>query len=275
MLQSFISESSLEQLLQLLPALDQSQRKSAILDLDPQDSKFSWVFENIDYKSWRSNDSRFVLCLSSPLAHHLSQVTSYIVDQEEMANRPVLYCFCSQITNGEFNQGGQGAEDHNIALGSALIYTLLGQIIHFSPMEKRLPITRRILNDLLQKFFKTEASQHWTKSGFDSKDLSKSLRYILDNAATEDLLALFRLALDYVRPQPTLIVLDGIEKAYQGGRLLQLIGVMINDLRQQNPQIKAALVGPIICEITALSQESIFIEYNKERKGLLIVSFPT
>ncbi|KAL6831272.1 putative kinesin [Trichoderma sp. SZMC 28015] len=269
MLQSFISESSLELLLQLLPALEQSQCKSAIPDLDPRDSKFSWVFENIDYKSWRYNESRFVLCLSSPLAHHLSQVTSYVVDQEEKANHPILYCFCSQITNDELIKGGQSTEGQNIALASALIYTLLEQIIHFSPVEKRLLIIHNFFNNLLQKIFEKNPSQNWTKRGFDGNDLLKSLRDLLGNAATKDLLTAFQLTLDYAKPQPTLIVLDGIEKAYQGGRFLQLVGVLINDLRRQNSNIKALLAGSTVCDITALSTESVFIEYDKERKDCL------
>ncbi|KAK4075807.1 hypothetical protein Trihar35433_2367 [Trichoderma harzianum] len=269
MLQSFISESSLEQLLQLLPAPEQSQRESAIPDLDPRDHKFSWVFENIDYKSWRSNDSRFVLCLSSPLGHHLSQVTSYVVDQEERANRPVLYCFCSKIKNGEFNKGGQNAEGQNIALASAIIYTLLKQIVLLSPMEKRLLIMRTFFNALLKKIFEHNPSQNWTQNGFDYNDLSKILRNLLGKTAREDLLAVFQLTLDYAKPQPTLIVLDGIEKAYEGGRALQSIGVLINGLRRQNSNIKALLVGPAVCDISALSQESVFIEYDKERKECL------
>ncbi|KAK4082913.1 uncharacterized protein Triagg1_1803 [Trichoderma aggressivum f. europaeum] len=269
MLQSFISESSLEQLLQLLPALKQSQRKSAIPDLDPRDPKYSWVFENIDYKSWRSNDSRFILCLSSPLGHHLSQVTSYIVGQEEKANHPILYYFCSQITDDEVNDGDQTVEGQNIELASALIYTLLKQIILLSPVEKRLLIMRSFFNALLQKVFEKKPNQNWTQHGFDDNDLSKSLGDLLDNTATEDHLAGFQLTLDYAKPQPTLIILDGIEKAYQGGRFLHLIGVLINDLRRQSSAIKALLVGPTICDITALSQESVFIEYDKELKECL------
>ncbi|KAJ4863715.1 ankyrin repeats (3 copies) domain-containing protein [Trichoderma breve] len=271
MLQSFISESSLEQLLQLLPAPEQSQRKSAIPDLDPRDHNFSWVFENIDYKSWRSNDSRFVLCLSSPLGHHLSQVTSYVVDQEQNANHPVLYCFCSKINNGEFivNKGGQISEGQNIALASALIYTLLKQIIVLSPIEKRLLIMHNLFNSLLQKIFEKPPSQNWTENGFDGNDPFKGLHELLGNAATDDLLAVFQDILDYAKPQPTLIVLDGVEKAYQGGRFLHLIGVLINDLRRQSSNMKALLVGPTVCDITALSQESMFIEYDKELKECL------
>ncbi|PKK54198.1 hypothetical protein CI102_1004, partial [Trichoderma harzianum] len=269
MLQSFISESSLEQLLQLLPAPEQSQRKSAIPDLDPRDHKFSWVFENVDYKSWRSNDSRFVLCLSSPLGHHLSQVTSYAVDQEEKANRPVLYCFCSKLKNGEFYKGGQNAEGQNIALASALIYTLLKQIVLLSPIEKRLLIMHNLINSLLQKIFENPPSQNWTENGFDSNDPFKGLHEFLCNTTIEDLLAVFQVILDYAKPQPTLVVLDGIEKAYQGGRFLHLVGVLINDLRRQSSNIKALLAGPTICDITALSQESVFIEYDKERKECL------
>ncbi|OPB37494.1 hypothetical protein A0O28_0044060 [Trichoderma guizhouense] len=268
-LRTLISALTLRELLQLLPGLKPSQRKSTIPNLDPGDPRFSWVFKNLDYESWRSNDSGFVLCLSNPLAHHLSQVSSYIVDQEEKANRPVLYCFCSQITNGEFSKGLQDVEDQNSALASALIYTLLDQIIRLSPTEKIVPIMRLILYDLLQKFFKTEASQHWTENVFDCRSLPNGLRSMLSNTATKDLLAAFHQTLDYVKPQPTLIVLDGIEKAYQGGRFLKIISLLINDLRQHNPKIKAVLAGPVLCDITALSQESVFIEYDKERRECL------
>ncbi|KAL7915295.1 putative kinesin [Trichoderma velutinum] len=267
--QAFISESNFEQLLQLLPVLDQSHRKSAIPNLDPRDPKFSWVFRNMDYESWRSNNSRLVLCLSSPLAHHLSQVSSYIVDQEEKANRPVLYCFCSQVTNGEFNKGGQDVEDQTIALPNILIYTLLHQIIHLSPIEKRILIVRNLLNDLLQKLLEKKTVQDLTQNDIDGNNLPNAFRSFLGNISTDDLLAVFQLTLDFTNPQPTLIVLDGIEKAYQGGRFIQLIGILINDLRRRNSSMKVLLVGPTICDITSLSQESVFIEYDKERKECL------
>ncbi|KAL6701117.1 putative kinesin [Trichoderma pleuroticola] len=266
---SFISESSPDQLLQLLPLPEQSKRKPAIPNIDHNDPKISWVFRNIDYDSWRFDDSRPVLCLSGPLAHHLTQISSYIVDQEEKANQAVLYFFCSQVANREYIKGGQDAEGQNTILASSLIYTLLEQMIHISPTKERILILRIFLNDLLKKFFENKKAQNWTENGFHKNDLSKSLGDLLRHTAIEDLLAAFQLTLDYAKPQPTLIVLDGIEKAYQGGRFAHLIGVLINDLRRQNPNIKAVLVGPILCDITALSQESVFIEYDKERKECL------
>ncbi|KAL7963435.1 putative kinesin [Trichoderma compactum] len=270
LLRTFISESSLEQLLPLLPVLEQSQRKSAIPSLDPEDPEFSWVFRNVDYVSWRSNNSHLVLCLSSPLAHHLSQISSYLVDQEERAKRPVLYCFCSQGTNGEFGQGDQDVKSQNIEHASALIYTLLEQVTHFSPIEKRILIIRYFLNEVLRRIFMRNISQSWKHNGFHDKDLPSGLGYLLaSTTVTEDILAVFQLTLHYAKPQPAFIVFDGIEMGYQGGPFLHLIGVLINAFRRQSSNMKALIAGPTLCDITALSRESVFIEHDKERKECL------
>ncbi|QYS94974.1 Kinesin [Trichoderma simmonsii] len=267
-LQSVIDGSSPEQLLQLLPAIQQDQHTSAIPNLDPEGSKFSWVFRNIDYRSWRSNDGTSILCLSSSLAHHLSQVSSYIVSQEKKASHPVLYFFFSHTTYDEYRKI-QHVDGINDTLGNALIYTLLKQILDFSPIEERVLVMRNFLSSLVKKTFNKAMIQVWRDLGFDLENISKALQDLLGRVAMEDLLAEFQMSLGYSKLESLLVVLDGIEKAYQGGRLLHLIERLINHLRRRTPEVRVLLAGPAPCDIKSFSSESLCIEHDKERKDCL------
>ncbi|KAL7945324.1 putative kinesin [Trichoderma barbatum] len=266
-LRCLIETSGLKQLLQLLPMVERSQNTPAIPTLDPNDPKFSWLLRNIDYKTWKSNDGPVTLCLASSLAYQLSQVSSYIVGQNKNTNCPVIYFFCSHRENIEFDTG-QSAKQ-NMPLANILICTLFGQIVYLSPREKGVLVMRTFIKGLLQKAFVKKSIQNWTKYDFQKYDLSTSLQNLLGNMTTSDLLTVFQKTLDYAKPQVSLLVLDGIEKAYQGGRLLHLIEILINDLRRQNPNIKVLLAGPTLCDIKSLSQESLCIEQDKERRECL------
>ncbi|EHK19986.1 uncharacterized protein TRIVIDRAFT_68568 [Trichoderma virens Gv29-8] len=133
---------------------------------------------------------------------------------------------------------------------------------------------RRFLGGLVQSAIENQAFQTATAPDridirFDKKNPSKSLQNLLENAATEDILTMFKDTLLRATPQPFLVVFDGIEKSYQGGRLLQLVGILINKLREQNSNIKVLLAGPTPCDIKGLSRDSLFVEYDKERKECL------
>lgn len=267
LLRSIIGELNLEQLLQLLPVLEQKQSSPEALNLDPDEPQFSWVFRNIDYESWKSNESPSALCLSKLQAHHLSQIASYIVSREEKPNRLVLYCACSQIANSKcintHSLRGEG-----ITIINALICTLLEKIVLLSPIEKRVLIMRNFLQGLLQKSFEKKPTQDWIGHGFNEKNLLRSLQSFLRNVSKESLLAMFRMALDYTNQQYPLIVIDEIDKD-QGDQLLQLIGKFVVDYQRQSSSAKVLLVGPAACGILCLPQDSLFIEYDKERKECL------
>ncbi|KAF3077394.1 hypothetical protein CFAM422_000021 [Trichoderma lentiforme] len=265
MFRSTIGELNLDQLLQLLPMLEQKQRSSEVLNLDPDDPQFSWVFRNIDYKTWKFNDSPSTLCLSSPQVHQLSQISSYIVGQEEKPNRLFLYCTCSQIASNKSVKTHSIREEDSTVF-NVLIYTLLEQIVHFSPVEERLLIVRNFLNGLLQKSFENKATQHWIGHGFNGKNILESMRSFLGNAAAEHLLAMLKMTLHYTKQEYPFVVIDGIEKEYQGGQLLRPIGKFVVDY---NLNVKVLLVGPAACDVPGLPPNSLSIEHDKERKECL------
>ncbi|KAL6835271.1 putative kinesin [Trichoderma camerunense] len=263
-----ISELNLYQLLQLLPTLEQKQQSSEVLNLDPDDPQFSWVFRNIDYKSWNSNDSPSALCLSSHEVRQLSQVTSYIVGREEKPNRQVLYFSCPQIANDRFVRS-QSVQGEVITITNVLIYTLFEQMIHFSPVEKRKPIVRNFLDGLLKKSFEKKPTQNWIGHDFNKKNRLKVLQSFLINAAAEDLLTLLRMTLDNAKRQHPLVVIEGIGKDYYSDQLLQAIEKFVCDFQRQTPNIKVLLAGPEACSIKGLPPDTLFIEHDKERKECL------
>lgn len=269
-----ISELNLYELLQLLPTLEQKQQPSEVLNLDPDDPQFSWVFGNIDYKSWKFNDSPSALCLSSHKVRQLSQVTSCIVGDEEKPNRQVLYCSCPQIANDRFVRS-QSVQGELITITNVLIYTLFEQMIHNSPAEERIPIVRNFLDGLLQKIFEKKTTQNWRGHDFSKENILEVLQSLLINAAVEDLLTLLRMTLDNAKRQYPLIVIEGIGKDYYSDQLLRAIEKFVYDFRRQIPNTKVLLAGPEACSITSLPPDTLFIEHDKERKGMPAAYDPT
>ncbi|KAL7801863.1 putative kinesin [Trichoderma afarasin] len=265
---STIGKLNLEQLLQILPGLDQKQQTSDIRTLDPNDPEFSWVFRNLDYKTWESDDGPSALCLSSPRVHQLSRVSSYIVCQEEKPNRLVLYCACPQIASNKFVET-QSVREEDIIIINVLICTILEQIVHLSPIEERLLILRNFVDGLLQKSFKSKTTQNWVRHGFNQKNILKSMQRFLGNVAKEDLLTTFQMTLDYTKQQYPWVVIDGIENDFQCRKFLRPIGKFVIDYQQRSPNVKVLLVGPAACDISGLPQDSLFIEHDKERKECL------
>lgn len=274
MFRSTIGELDLGQLLQLLPVLEQhpvleqNQLSPEVLNLDPDDPQFSWVFKNIDYNSWKSNDSPSVLCLSSHEVRQSSQVTSYIVGREEKLNRLTLYSNCSQIASNKYVKN-QSILSKDITVANLLIYTLLKRTVYFLPTEERVRTMRNFFNCVLQKSFEKETTQHWIGHGFNSKNLLAVLQSLLSNAETKDLFNMLQITLDNAKRQYPLVVIEGIEKDYYGDQLLRPIEKFVIDLQRQTPNVKVLLVGLAACDLTGLSHGSLFITYDKERKGVL------
>ncbi|KAH0533236.1 hypothetical protein TsFJ059_001827 [Trichoderma semiorbis] len=267
MFRSILLESNLEQLLQLLPTLEKKQSASEVQNLDPDRPEFSWVFRNIDYRSWKSDDSASVLCLSSPQVPHSSQIVYNIMSREEKPNRLVLYCTCSQIANSEFIRNNSGGSE-DITIINVLICTLLEQILCLSPIKERILLMRNFIHGLLQKSFEKKPSQHWIGHDFNKENLFEVLQNLLRNSSKENVLAAFQTTLDDTNQQYPLVVINEIEKD-QSDQILRLIGKFVVDYQRQSPNVKVLLVGPAACDISSLPQDSLFIEYDKERKECL------
>ncbi|KAL6805359.1 hypothetical protein J3E68DRAFT_441823 [Trichoderma sp. SZMC 28012] len=266
MLRSTIGELGLEQLFQVMPVLEKNPQIPETLD--PDEPQFSWIFKNIDYKSWKSNDRPSALCLSCEDGQQLSQVSYFIAGHEEKPNRPVLYCTSSQITSDEYFKS-QSVQSEEVTIINVLIYTLLQQIVQFSPIEERIPLMRNFLNGLLQKSFKKKTTQNWIGHGFNKKNILEVLKKLLIDAATDDLLTMLRMTLDHAKRQYPLVVIDEIDDLHNDEILEPIVRNFVNDLQRPHLKVKVLLAGPAACYVTGLPKETLFIMRNKERKECL------
>ncbi|KAL7934069.1 putative kinesin [Trichoderma chlorosporum] len=263
-LRSCIPELSLEQMIQFLPTIGQSQYISKLRNVDPADPKFAWVFKNSDYKCWRSKNTSLILSLSTPTGHYLSPVSSYIVRQEEQAKLPVLYCFCSYLSD-DLLEKRLYTNVINMTLVNVVIYTLLEQVLCISPPEKSALIMRYFINIQLQETFKEQQILDWMVHGSDNESILQNFRSLLGKTATKDLLNTFQIAVEYLKPPPFMIVLDRVDKLNQINNMFHLV-TLINNLHQQNSGVKVLLVGPETSQISGLPGGSLCIEFDKERQ---------
>ncbi|KAK8924411.1 hypothetical protein VCV18_004833 [Metarhizium anisopliae] len=90
---SAIDELNLDQFLRMLSRVDQDSHISAIPHPDREDPRFHWIFKNVDFKQWSYAKRSQVLCLSGRAERNISQVSSYIVDQEKKRDHPILPLF--------------------------------------------------------------------------------------------------------------------------------------------------------------------------------------
>ena len=133
MLRSAIDDLNLDQFLPMLSVLDQDKHISTIPHPDRDHPMFYWIFRNKDFSQWSSAECSRVLWLSGLPERNIDQVSSYIVHQEKEKKRAlktdrfVLYFFCSSAIRRR-----SSVVD--------LIHTLLGQIVYYSPMDKRISV---------------------------------------------------------------------------------------------------------------------------------------
>ncbi|PTB69385.1 hypothetical protein BBK36DRAFT_1111668 [Trichoderma citrinoviride] len=268
-IRSTVDGMELEQLLQLLPALGQEQRLPEVPKLDPDDPLFAWVFSNMDYRSWMSADGPPVLCLLAPPGLQISRASSCVVEQQKKSNRLVLSFSCPNIVRSA-HVTSQSFAYGDISLSAALIYTFLKQIVHFSPICKKILIIRTFFNELLQKIFQNESIQKWLNDGFHRKGSFKGLQELLRNVSAEDLLDAFRIILDGLEQRPSMIVLDGIDAGTESDSIFRHVSILLNDLHRRNTNTKVLLTGQAPLSVEKYFPRVLQIEHDKERNGLFI-----
>ena len=260
-LRSAIDIVDLDGLLPPLSVIDQEKHKPPSLSLDCNQPKFHWVFRNIDYKKWDSASGCQMLWISGPPECNISQISSYVVDQEK--NRAeksrtlkrehlVLFFFYSS----------------EITKGSVAVYTILNQIVHCSPMEKRIPIIQRFLHSLLEQAFKKEEGCSWKQRGFKEEDSPHENIKRLLNASVDELWAALRAVLSCEQDRELSIIVDGLEHIeHQRDKFIGGVRSFIEHLRQRTPKIKILLTSRPLVEIKELFNGLPSIEHDRERKG--------
>ena len=243
----------------MLSIVDQDKHRSEISPLDSDHPKFHWIFRNIDYTQWSSAKHSGVLWLSGLPDRNITQVSSYIVDQENEAASETdhfnLYFFCAT-----------GVRSRSIM--TVFVHTLLNQIVNCSPIGKRISIIKNFLRSLLEEIFKKEAAPNWKDRGFNEKAPGKAnIKKILNAPENELLTALGAVLVDEGRRSLS-VVIDGLGIVeHQRGDFIRGVRRFVDSTRQQISKARILLTSPPLAEVESLFDGLPRIEYDVERKG--------
>jgi hypothetical protein len=255
MLRSAIDSVTVDQFLRILSPVNQEDHETTIPSLDCDQPKFYWVFRNKDFEQWRSASSQ-VLWLSGPPECSIHQVSSSIVNQsKELAlttEHCVLYFFCSAAVGGK-------------SVVSIFTQTLLYQIIHSSPIDKKL-IVRNFLHTLVESILEKEEALSRELARFEG-----SPEIVLErifNASADRLWTALKAALSNDQGRELLIVVDGLDEVqHQKGEFSKRIREFVAYLLKRTSKVKALLTSRPQAEIEEALEGLPCIEYNKERRG--------
>ena len=262
MIRSAIDGVELGNFLSTLSVASQENHRALDLSLDYNQPKFHWIFRNIDYKKWNSASDSQVLWLSGLPKCNIRQVSSYIVDQEKNRaekNRAsgrehvVLHFFYSS----------------EITRGSIAVHTLLNQIVHCSPMDKRILIVRRFLHSLLEQTFEKEEAPNWNQRGFSEEDSPDTKIEKLLDASVDGLWAALGAVLACEQGRELSIIIDGLEYIqYQRDKFIRGVSSFVEHLQQRTSTVKILLTSRPLAEIRDILDWLPCIEHDRERNGL-------
>nr|WOD46542.1 hypothetical protein [Trichoderma atroviride] len=254
MLQATLHEMNWEQLLDLLPLRDYTRHECFEIRKSYEDPKYHWALRNIAFKKWSLNEGPRVLYLTGhPYEGNLSQLSSFVVERENAAGHLVLPLFCSNM--------------RATTTVAAFLHILLLELAYCSLEEQRTPIIRGFFSKLLEDP-DIRNNLDIQEENFNKEIFSKCMKTILESAATKDLLSLLKTAFDFERQRHLLIVINGLDVVESMDELIRCIHPLIEHL-QRKQNIKILLTSSTKSKTTTPFQNSLYIEYDKERTECL------
>jgi hypothetical protein len=234
----------------LLSIANQDAHMSAIPPIHTSDPKLFWIFKNIDYKDWISEDGPQVLWLSGPPNYGMTGVSSHIINVAKKtvsAEGAVWFFFCSAATSGS-------------SIAVAFIHTILYQIISCSSEGKAQSIATGFLRTLLLDRFR-HGRQHLQESHYSGQTV-KDILAAPDGALWEALNAVVSM----IEVRELSLIIDGFDKIGPEGA--KCIIRLCLHLMETTQKLKALLTSRQNSELSKISYGMRCIEYDKERKGL-------
>lgn len=238
-----------DRFLQRLSAIDQEKHKSKIPSLELP--KFNWIFENIDFKQWKSTNGH-VLWLSGPPTCRIDQAVSHIVDQAKAdsgSQNALLYIFCRTVANAT-------------SVGTGFVRVLLHQLVsNLLPPKKKSVITV-FLHDLLDAVISKKDTDLDSKL-WPVQDITKQLLCVTRSSEHwEALMAALK-----IEERELVLIIDGLDDCRH--ELTREICAFVSQLRGR---VKALLTSRPQNVIKVMVEEEgvLSIEYDKERQGTII-----
>ena len=260
MLRSIIDSVNPDQFLQRLSAIDQGRYKSTIPPLDRDEPRHYWIFRNMDFEHWNSANYPQVLWLSGPPECNIHQVSSYIVDlAEKKTSEPqnsVLYFFCSTASRKR-------------DIATSFIHTLLSQIVSCSPQVSRSSVVRSFLHSLLDAILRRNEDHRQEPLCFKEGDSPDAVIGRILTSKADSIWGALKAVLDE-QGQGCLIVVGGLDEVeHQKGEFIRELHAFTEHLQGESLKVKVLLTSRPQPEIKELFSRLPYIEYDKERKGMI------
>lgn len=258
----------MDQCIRIISPIDQDAYKSKIPPcLDYEDPEFYWIFKNLDFERWKSGNSR-VLWLSAPQERKLEQVASHFVDLEKNtinSEYDVLYFFC-------WSAAGK-------RLGSSVFGTFLHQLIRHLAPRRRDNIIIVFLRAILDAYLARKEPFQKTRWWLEDCTPDRMIESFLDASSGNELLEAMKAVLDLeeLNIHGLFIIIAGLEKELENkeGKFIWNLCSLIEHLQHKRWKAKVLLTSRPHGELKELLHGLLSIEYDYERKGVLIIpSFP-
>jgi hypothetical protein len=151
---------------------------------------------------------------------------------------------------------------------TVFIHTLLHQFV--SSSVNKMSIVRSFLRTLLKAIFRKEQGPRPKQSDFSREDSSDTRLKKILNASTDTLWDALNVVLDNEQKPELSIVIDGLDKLKnRKAEFIREVRAFIVHLQERSPKVKALLTSQPQAEIKEVLDGLPYIEYDKERKGLV------
>jgi hypothetical protein len=233
----------------LLPMTNQGEHISKAASLHRNDPKLYWIFKDIGFKDWESEDSPQVLWLFGPPNRGMADASLHLARERTSRTEKglVFYFFCSIM-------------ERESSVSTTFTYSFLRHILNGSGDCQAKLITSTFLKSLLLEILRREPSR------FQKKDTpGTTLKNVLDASDGELLKALTEAVFDIKGIQEASIIIDGIHNlGKEGAYFLK----KFCEHMKTTPKFKALLTCSSDPNMRGIVDGMPYIEYDKERKGL-------
>jgi hypothetical protein len=254
---------------------DQNAHKPKVESHDLDHPKFYWVFRNMDYNRWFAQDSG-VLLLSGPTSCVLDQISFHVLGLMEKGcfeNDRIVLNFSSP--DGATRGNGPIRRSETKETVTIFAHTLLHQLISSTTKEgkTRIPAAYDFLCHLLDSIDDLRLLARFRNIG--QGDPLAVIREVLDAPDTTLCDALGKV----LEGEKDLRIVVNVSDNMRGreGNYIAAVSTFIGRLSEKNPGLKALLTGVPADDsrMTLGGAPCIRIQYDKERKGLIALYFPT
>jgi ankyrin repeat domain-containing protein 50 len=257
-IESAIDRLNMDELPQILSAVDQEQHKSRIPSLSYNQPNFYWILRNADLEDWSSDTCSQVLWLSGPPKCNIDQVSSYVVDVEKKkaseTQHSVLYFFC--LT----------ADTENPIV--SFTHSLLYQIVRCSPSNERAQIVKTFLHSLRDAILGKKQTSNTKLPQFQEGDSPRAIIKKVLDAETNGLWGALKAVLDSAHSHDLSIVIDGLDRVKRRKvEFVREVRELVEHLQGRISKVKALFTSRPEAEIKEVLDGLPCIEYDKERKG--------